>query len=254
MLRMEDIDPPREKPGAADSILATLELLGFEWNERVLYQSSRVDLYRDAANYLLSIGMAYPCSCSRREIEETGSQGPEGTIYPGTCRSGHDITRNAKALRVVTDSIKIGFSDLIHGQFRQNLEQDVGDFIIRRADGLYAYQLAVVVDDAFQGINRIVRGSDLLFSTTRQVYLQQLLGLPQPEYFHLPLVMDENGMKLSKQSMAWPVEIKNPLQSLLKAAHFLGQTPVEATPANLAEFWEWAISTWNTSTVPLHKF
>ena len=254
LLRMEDIDPPREKPGAADSILSTLELLGFEWDGQVLYQSSRIDAYRDAANYLVSHGLAYPCSCSRREIDEFGSPGPQGVIYPGTCRGGHDTTRNPKTLRILTGSVEIGFHDLIHGRFRQSLEQDVGDFIIRRADSLYAYQLAVVVDDAFQGITRIVRGSDLLFSTPRQIFLQQLLGLPQPEYSHLPLVMDENGKKLSKLSLAWPVDTDNPLQGLLRAARFLGQTPVEEIPSNLAEFWEWAIPSWNTATIPVQKF
>ena len=254
LLRMEDIDPPRERPGAADSILTTLELLGFEWDEPVLYQSSRIEAYRDAATYLLSQGLAYPCSCSRREIDEFGSPGPEGVIFPGTCRTGHDHTRATKALRVRTDQVEVVFFDQIHGVFRQNLERDVGDFIIRRADGLYAYQLAVVVDDAFQDISHIVRGSDLLFSTPRQRFLQQLLGLPQPEYTHLPLVMDENGKKLSKQSQAWPIDTTDPLHTLLNAAGFLGQAPGKDRPSNLAEFWEWAICNWNMATIPLQRF
>jgi glutamyl-Q tRNA(Asp) synthetase len=254
LLRMEDIDPPRERPGAADSILTTLDLLGFEWDEPVLYQSSRIEAYREAATYLLSQGLAYPCSCSRREIDEFGSPGPQGVIYPGTCRTGHDLTRATKALRVRTDQVEVVFSDQIHGVFRQNLERDVGDFIIRRADGLYAYQLAVVVDDAFQDISHIVRGSDLLFSTPRQRLLQQLLGFPQPEYTHLPLVMDENGKKLSKQSQAWPIDTTDPLQTLLKAAGFLGQAPEKDRPSNLAEFWEWAICNWKMATIPLQRF
>jgi glutamyl-Q tRNA(Asp) synthetase len=254
LLRMDDIDPPREKPGAADSILTTLELLGFEWDEQVLYQSSRIDAYQEAAGYLVSSGLAYPCSCSRREIDEFGTPGPQGVIYPGTCRGGHDTTRDAKAIRVMTNSVELGFSDQIFGGFRQNLDRDVGDFIIRRSDSLYAYQLAVVVDDAFQQISRVVRGSDLLFSTPRQLFLQQLLGLPLPEYSHLPLVMDENGKKLSKQNMALPVDTKNPLQTLLQAARFLGQTPAAEIPSNLAEFWEWAISSWDTATIPVQKF
>lgn len=254
LLRMEDIDPPREKPGAADSILATLELFGLEWDGPVLYQSSRIDAYREAASSLLSNGVAYPCSCSRREIDELGTPGLQGTIYPGTCRSGFDTTRDAKAIRVQTNSVKIPFTDLVQGGFRQNLQQDVGDFIIRRADGLYAYQLAVVVDDAFQSITHIVRGSDLLFSTPRQVYLQQLLNLPLVEYLHLPLVMGEDGKKMSKQSMSWPVDIDNPLQTLLRAARFLGQIPNDEPPANLVEFWEWAISNWNRETIPDKRY
>jgi len=239
LLRMEDIDPPREKPGAADAILRALELFGFEWDEQVLYQSSRIDAYQDASSYLLSQGLAYPCSCSRKEIEQSGKPGPEGIIYPGTCRNGRNTARNAKTLRVIADSVEISFPDLIHGRFRQNLEQDVGDFIVRRADGLYAYQLAVVIDDAFQDITRIVRGSDLLFSTPRQIYLQRLFGLPQPEYSHLPLVMNEDGKKLSKQSLSWPVDSHDPLRSLLQAARFLGQIPSTDAPSNLDEFWEW---------------
>jgi len=254
LLRMEDIDPPREKPGAADSILAALELFGLEWDGPVLYQSSRIDDYQEAASSLMTNGVSYPCSCSRREIDELGTPGLQGTIYPGTCRNGCDTTRDAKAIRVRTNSVKIAFTDLVQGEFKQNLEQDVGDFIIRRADGLYAYQLAVVIDDAFQGITRIVRGSDLLFSTSRQVYLQQLLNMPLVEYIHLPLVMGKDGKKLSKQSSSWPVDRDNPLQTLLRAARFLGQIPNGEIPANLTEFWEWAISNWNRETIPVQKY
>ncbi len=254
LLRMEDIDPPRERPGAADSILATLELFGLEWDEPVLSQSSRTGAYADAAESLLSSGLAYRCSCSRREIQEAGIKGGEGVIYPGTCRNGYDAARDSKTVRVITDSIDIGFTDLIHGRFRQNLEQDVGDFVIRRADGLYAYQLAVVVDDAFQGITRVVRGSDLLFSTPRQVYLQQLLGLPQPEYAHLPLVLGADGKKLSKQSQAWPVNTDEPVQTLLRASEFLGQVAEKDGPATIDEFWDWAISNWDRHKVPVQRY
>ncbi len=254
LLRMEDIDPPREEPGAADSILATLELFGMEWDGQVLYQSSRIDAYANAAESLFSSGLAYRCSCSRREIQDSVFKGSEGLIYPGTCRNGHDPSREVHTLRVITDSVEIGFADLIHGRFKQDLEHDVGDFVIRRADGLYAYQLAVVVDDAFQNITNIVRGSDLLFSTPRQVYLQQLLGLPKTEYTHLPLVMGDDGRKLSKQSLAWPVDTSNPLTTLLNAAEFLGQKPDRDRPSNLNEFWEWAIAAWSITTIPVQKF
>ena len=253
LLRMEDIDPPREKPGAAASILATLEMFGFEWDEPVLYQSSRIEAYAEAAGQLVADGLAYRCSCSRKEIETSGVKGGEGIIYPRTCRSGYDDSREVKTLRVITDSVNIGFSDLIHSKFNQNLQQDVGDFVIRRADGLYAYQLAVVVDDAFQDITHVVRGSDLLFSTPRQVYLQQLLGLRLLKYAHLPLVMGEDGKKLSKQSMAWPVAVETPVQTLLKAAQFLGQIPTDDTPSNIAEFWDWAISSWSIKSIPIQK-
>jgi glutamyl-Q tRNA(Asp) synthetase len=253
LVRMEDIDPPREKPGAADSILSTLDLFGFEWDGPVLYQSSRIEAYAEAADKLVADGLAFRCSCSRKEIQQAGLKGSEGTIYPGTCRSGYDSSRAVDTLRIVTDAADVCFSDLIHGRFIQNLQQDVGDFVIRRADGLYAYQLAVVVDDAFQGISHVVRGSDLLLSTPRQLFLQQLLGLPLPEYAHLPLVLGEDGTKLSKQSMAWPVGVDNPLDTLLKAAGFLGQVPSEETPSNMDEFWEWAISSWDRNRVPIQK-
>jgi glutamyl-Q tRNA(Asp) synthetase len=251
---MEDIDPPREKPGAADSILATLERFGFEWDEPVLFQSSRIQAYAEAANHLVANGLAYRCSCSRKEIQASGIKGSEGTIYPGTCRSGFDASREVKTLRVITNAEQTVFSDLIHDLFKQNLQQDVGDFVVRRADGLYAYQLAVVVDDAFQNITHVVRGSDLLLSTPRQVYLQQLLDLPLPEYAHLPLVMGDDGKKLSKQSMAWPVDETHPLQTLLKAAEFLGQIPNEEIPSNLDEFWQWAVSSWDREKVPIQKY
>lgn len=254
LLRMEDIDPPRERPGAADSILATLDLFGLEWDGPVLYQSNRIQAYVAAADHLLSAGVAYRCSCSRREIQESGIKGREGMIYPGTCRKGHDPGSDTMTLRVNTTASEVVFSDLIHGRFRQDLERDVGDFVIRRADGLYAYQLAVVVDDAFQGITRIVRGSDLLFSTPRQAYLQLLLGLPLPEYAHLPLVLGEDGKKLSKQDLAWPVDTTDPLRTLLRAAEFLGQIPERDGPANLEEFWEWAISDWAIERVPIQRY
>ncbi len=254
LVRMEDIDPPREKPGAADSILSTLELFGFEWDEPVLYQSSRIQAYAEAAEFLISSGLAYSCSCSRKEIQQSGIAGSEGVIYPGTCRSGYDSSRNVQTLRVITDGAEILFSDLIHGKFSQNLQQEVGDFVVRRADGLYAYQLAVVVDDALQNITHVVRGSDLLISTPRQLFLQQLLGFPLPEYAHLPLVLGEDGKKLSKQSMAWPVDESNPVETLLKAAEFLGQVPDQETPANIAEFWQWAVSSWNLKSVPIQKY
>lgn len=250
LLRMEDIDPPREKPGAADSILATLERFGFEWDEAVLYQSSRIEAYIEAANHLVADGLAYRCSCSRKEIQASGLKGSEGTIYPGTCRSGFDASRDVKTLRVVTCAEETSFSDQVHNLFKQNLQQDVGDFVVRRADGLYAYQLAVVVDDAFQNITHVVRGSDLLLSTPRQVYLQQLLGLPLPKYAHLPLVMGEDGKKLSKQNMAWPVDETHPVETLLKAAEFLGQIPADENPSNLNEFWQWAIPSWDLKNVP----
>jgi len=252
LVRMEDIDPPREQPGAASGILATLEAFGFEWDGEILYQNrpARSDAYRQALDRLSDQGKTYPCACSRKEINEAGRMGVEGPIYPGTCRTGLPAGRKARITRVLTDEHRIGFRDLVFGDLQQNIFADAGDFIVRRADGLFAYQLAVVVDDAFQGVNRVVRGADLLRSTPRQIYLQQLLGLPTPIYAHLPLVRDAEGRKLSKQSKAQPVDCGHPLASLLAAWHFLGQAAPGHQPDSLEEFWRLAIDNWDLSQVP----
>lgn len=252
LVRMEDLDPPREKPGAADGILATLEAFGYEWDKEILYQNKphRSDAYRQALDRLSAQDATYRCACTRKEINETGMPGVEGPVYPGTCRKKLPVDRKAKTTRVRTDDTGISFRDLICGEIQQNVLSECGDFIVRRADGLVAYQLAVVVDDAFQGINRVVRGADLLFSTPRQIVLQKLLGLPTPEYAHLPLVLNSNGRKLSKQSLAQPVNNANPMPALLAAWRFLGQTMPESEPEQLDEFWDWAIAKWNILQVP----
>jgi glutamyl-Q tRNA(Asp) synthetase len=249
LVRMEDLDPPREKPGAADDILRTLEAFGFEWDEDVIYQSRRLSAYQDALQGLRTQRIVYPCSCTRREINEAGIAGLEGTRYPGTCRAGLRIDRPARAMRVRTDDEPIGFNDLVCGPVEQNLELQVGDFVVRRRDGLFAYQLAVVIDDAFQGITRIVRGSDLLVSTPRQIYLQRLLTLPTPSHAHLPLVLDSQGQKLSKQDGALPVQKKAPLPALLAALEFLKQPRPPERPTGLAEFWDWALKHWDIRTL-----
>jgi glutamyl-Q tRNA(Asp) synthetase len=250
LVRIEDIDPPREKKGAADDILRTLEAFGLEWDGTVVRQSSRLEIYRDAAHDLLQRGLAYPCTCSRKEIAEDALPGVEGLVYPGRCRTGHQPDRNSSALRVRTEPEILSFNDRVSGTLTQNLESEVGDFIIRRSDGLAAYQLAVVIDDAFQGITHVVRGADLLLSTPRQIYLQRLLQLSSPLYAHLPLVLDESGKKLSKQSRAQAVEPANPLPALLAALSFLGQPLPQEPPSNVVEFWQWATANWNNRTIP----
>ncbi len=250
LVRIEDIDPPREKKGAADGILRTLEAFGLEWDGAVLRQSSRLEAYVDAARDLLTRDLAYPCSCSRKEIADSGIVGIEGPVYPGHCRDGGNTDGGNSALRVITDGAAIFFSDRIAGTLTQKLDTDIGDFVIRRRDGLTAYQLAVVVDDAFQGITHVVRGADLLLSTPRQIYLQRLLGLSEPNYAHLPVVLDENGEKLSKQSRAQPVENHNPLPALLEAYVFLGQSAPEEQPSGVEEFWQWATTQWDAGRIP----
>ena len=246
LLRMEDLDPPREMPGAADGILRTLEAFGFEWDGEVLYQSRRHDAYAAATAALLAAGAAFPCACSRNEIADSGLHGLEGPIYPGTCRHGLPPAREARAVRVRVPDETLTFDDVLQGDVRQNLAKDIGDFIIRRADGCYAYQLAVVVDDAFQGVTDVIRGADLLLSTPRQLFLQRLLRLPQPRYLHLPVAMNPAGEKLSKQTQARPLGGQNPGSLLWLALVFLRQQPPEALKtASIGEIWPWALSHWH---------
>ena len=249
LVRMEDLDRARERPGAASRILRTLEAFGFQWHGPVIYQSRRQEAYRAALDRLVYDGRVYGCGCSRRDIARQGLPGVEGRRYPGTCRQGLPPGRPLRALRLLTDDRPVRFVDRICGPQTQRLETDIGDFVIRRADGLFAYQLAVVVDDAWQGIDQVVRGADLLLSTPRQIYLQRLLSLPTPVYGHLPLVLDEAGRKLSKQRRARPVDPRDPVTALLAAFHFLGQPAPPERPSSLDEFWDWAIRNWTLKRV-----
>ncbi|MEN8179290.1 MAG: tRNA glutamyl-Q(34) synthetase GluQRS [Pseudomonadota bacterium] len=250
LLRMEDLDQTREVKGAADEILRTLDRFGFEWDGEVVYQSRLSARYADALDRLLKEDFAYPCGCTRKEINLAACKGIEGSVYPGTCSRVLRPGRQARAMRLRTFDTDVDFQDRIQGLGRQNLARDIGDFVIRRADGYHAYQLAVVVDDAWQGIGQVVRGADLLLSTPRQRYLQQLLGLAEPDYAHLPLAVDENHRKLSKQYRAAPVERRNPMRALLQALEHLGQVLPPQRPTTLDEFWQWAISHWSIANVP----
>jgi glutamyl-Q tRNA(Asp) synthetase len=244
LLRMEDLDPPREQPGAADSILRTLEIFGLEWDGPVLYQHTRLDAYQTAIDELLKTGTAFPCACTRSEIADSGLIGLEGPVYPGTCRDGLG-DRPARAIRVRVNPGPVNFEDTLQGGCSQNLEQEIGDFVIRRADGYFAYQLAVVTDDAFQGISHVVRGADLLLSTPRQIHLQNLLSLPIPIYTHLPVAVDAHGQKLSKQTGAGPIQTTDPASTLFEALGFLSQTPpAELKNSPVRELLDWAISHW----------
>jgi len=250
LVRMEDLDRTREVPGAADEILRTLDAFGLSWDGAVLYQSRRTDAYAMALKQLATRGFAYPCGCTRREIALHGHRGPEGPVYPGTCRDGLPPGRAARSVRLHVGSARIGFTDAIQGQQDQDLAAAVGDFVLRRADGIHAYQLAVVVDDAEQGITDVVRGADLLSSTPRQILLQRHLGLPKPTYAHLPLAVDAAGRKLSKSLAALPVDRADPLPALLGAWRFLGQPEPSERPENIAEFWSWALATWDRYAIP----
>ena len=255
LVRMEDLDQTREVPGAAADILRTLEAFGFAWDGDILYQSQRAAAYGEALAHLQEQGLTFACNCSRRAIAAAGILGPEGPLYPGTCRSmgsqrPAQEVKSPIAIRLRVNSPPITFHDRVQGPVTQDLVAEVGDFVLRRADGLFAYQLAVVVDDAFQGITDIVRGADLIRSTPRQMLLHRLLGLPTPTYAHLPLARDRLGRKLSKSDAAAPVDPRNPLPALLQAWTFLGQPTLEKRRGTLASFWEQALTCWDLSRVP----
>ena len=253
LVRIEDIDAPRAVPGAADDILKTLEGFGFEWDGEVVFQSRRIDLYHAALVRLQLAGHVYPCSCSRSEIAAATSRRSidGGLVYPGTCRAGLKDGAAARAWRLRVPDREFILHDRVQGESRQNLERDVGDFVLLRADGQYAYQLAVVVDDAAQGVNAVVRGVDLLDSTARQVWLQQCLELPEPCYAHLPVAVNRAGEKLSKQTQAAAVFPEQGTVVLARVLRFLGyQVPDDLGRASTAEFWRWAIGEWSIAKVP----
>jgi glutamyl-Q tRNA(Asp) synthetase len=243
LVRIEDVDEGRSVAGAAEAILELLAALGMQWDGEVVWQSRRKHLYQAASERLQ--GHAYPCGCNRREIADSRlGLAPDGAaIYPGTCRNGLAPGRVARSLRVrvpaASDDL-IAFDDRLAGHVCQRLESESGDFVLKRADGFWAYQLAVVVDDAEQGVTDVVRGADLLDSTPRQIYLQRLLGVPTPRYLHVPVVRNADGEKLSKQTGA--VAVVAGLAALLDAARGLG-LPVGA-PATLAAFWRTAVPAW----------
>jgi len=249
LVRMEDVDETRTVPGAADHILRTLDAFGFQWQGQVLVQSHRKTLYSDVIAELRLERLAFDCGCSRAEISASARQGPEGPIYPGTCRDRLPAGKRARSVRLRVTNQAIGFNDRIAGPQHQDLAAELGDFVIRRADGYTAYQLAVVVDDAEQAITQVVRGADLLRSTPRQIYLQGLLGLPTPGYAHVPLVLGPDRRKLSKQDRAHPVAAENPLPALLSGWDFLGQLPPPEPPTSINAFWQWAIANWDIDRV-----
>lgn len=253
LVRMEDVDLPRCIAGAADDILRTLVAFGFEWDGPVLYQSQRTEAYAAALEQLIGKRLVYGCACSRKEISDSATRPAidGGLVYPGTCRTGLANGQSPRAWRLRVDNAPVIFDDRLQGQVMQRLESDVGDFVLRRADGLFAYQLAVTVDDDFQGISHIVRGADLLASTPRQLWLQRCLELPVPSYAHLPVAVNAAGEKLSKQTRAVALDMSATAVQLLAALRFLGQpAPAELARAGLAEIWAWALAHWSFAAIP----
>ena len=252
LLRIEDVDEPRSRPDAEAQILTALERYGFEWDGAIVRQSERTSLYEEALARLRKAGRVYACACTRHELEIAPLGIAGERVYPGTCRGGllpAHRGRRQHAWRVRVDDEVRACKDRLQAAQRQELASDVGDFVVKRADGLFAYQLAVVVDDAAQGITDVVRGADLLSSTPRQVLLQDLLGLPTPTYLHVPVAINAAGEKLSKQTRAAQLP-DAPLPVLLAAWHFLDQPPPPEPPANAAEFWTWARASWKVTRLP----
>lgn len=244
LVRMEDLDPPREMPGAQTAILQTLEAYGLIWDGEVVRQSDRHEAYDAAIERLRAAGLAYACTCSRKDLAAFAGS------YPGFCRhAGHGPQDAAIRLRV--PDARHSFVDRVQGEYGQHLGQEVGDFVIRRRDGLYAYQLAVVLDDAWQGITDVVRGADLLDSTPRQLYLQEALGLPRPRYLHVPLLIQPDGHKLGKRYRSPPLEPHQAAPLLLRALRALGQQPdpamADALPPTILS---WAIRHWRAEAIP----
>jgi glutamyl-Q tRNA(Asp) synthetase len=243
LVRIEDIDPPREQPGASDLIIEALERYGFEWDGDVIFQSASREAHEAALQRLIDRELAYPCACSRKDLANA-QRGPLGIIYPGTCRAGCDAEETA--IRVRTTDDPITFEDRLQGTITQRLESESGDFVIRRRDGLIAYQLAVVVDDELQRVTEIVRGIDIIDSTPRQIWLQRLLGFRTPSYAHIPVITHPDGDKLSKLTGAPAIPLDEVRTVLVAALEALQQgPPPDLARAALREIWQWAETNWN---------
>lgn len=259
LLRMDDLDTPRQMPGMADDILRTLEDFGLLWDGEISWQSRHREEYRLAFEGLQRQGLIYACGCSRREIAQAASAphpDDDAIPYPGTCRDGLRPGAPVRSWRVRVPDEELCFHDLRRGRICQNLRQSCGDFALRRGDGEFAYQLAVVVDDALTGVNQVVRGDDLLASTPRQIYLQRLLALPQPQYCHLPLVQGPGGTKLSKRDNLVSHQLGGCRgregELLWKILGFLGQEPPQGlVGADCREMLQWGVKHFDAARIPL---
>jgi glutamyl-Q tRNA(Asp) synthetase len=255
LVRIEDVDTPRTVAGATEEIVSALAALGLEHDGEIVHQSARGAIYAEALERLRHAGCVYRCGCSRREIADSGLRGPEGPVYPGTCRSDAALFRDAAApalgdcaVRMSVPAGSVRFEDRVQGEVVQDVAREIGDFVLRRRDGLFAYQLAVVVDDALQGVTDVVRGADLLGSTARQIVLQRALGFATPRYLHFPVAVDAAGEKLSKQTRARPVDVREGAQLIARALAFLGQEPMDPdTPGRMLAR---AVRSWDARRIP----
>ncbi len=251
LLRIEDIDIPRTVPGSVTAIMNSLNAHGLTWDGDPVFQSQRTHLYRAALEQMAGDGALFGCQCSRRQIAGIARRGDHGYIYPGTCRDRGIAAAGQVAVRVRTDYRPVCFEDTIQSEQCQTLAEEVGDFVVRRADGIFAYQLAVVVDDAAQGVTRIVRGTDILPSTPRQIHLQRLLGLPCPVYLHHPLAVTRAGIKLSKQSRAPALDPAAAASNLFRVLRLLGQRTHPALDRQpVWSIIEWALAHWSPGDIP----
>jgi len=267
LLRIEDVDTQREQKGASIAIIKSLESYGFKWDGKITYQSQRSQYYQEALDALGDF--IYPCSCTRKSLMV--SIGSYSYIYPGLCRDGMtNQDAQSHSIRVLTNDKPVYFIDQCQvfdnkethpptftwsanspQEFCQNVNKDVGDFILKRTDGLWAYQLAVVVDDALQGVTEVVRGADLFDNTPRQIYLQKLLGYSQPDYLHFPVAVNDTGKKLSKQNLSPEISVDQKRATLISALAFLGQRPPTANEfSSLDDLWEWALQNWDINNIP----
>lgn len=241
LLRIDDLDTPRNLKGSAESILKTLEVFGLHWDDRIVYQSQHIDIYDEYLNELANSNLVYPCTCSRKNLAD---------IYSGLCRDKRTPQNEPYSLRIKTDERVISLQDELQGLIAHNLTRQHGDFILKRKDQVFAYQFAVVIDDDRQQVNHVVRGFDLLDSTPRQIYLQQVLELATPGYMHVPVIVDKQGYKLSKQTLATAVDIKTPHIVIFGLLDLLRQNPPrELQNAPATELLDWAIDNWDP--VPL---
>ena len=243
LLRMEDVDRPREVPGAAANIVSTLESFGFEWDGAIVRQAERTAYYASALDALRAQGLTFECSCSRLQLAEEDR-------YPGTCRRGPQVPGTATATRLRVDPGYVQFHDRIQGSYRQDVAAAVGDVILKRRDQLFAYLMAVVVDDAAQGVTHVVRGADLLDDTPRQIHLQRLLGLRAPLYAHLPVLVEADGSKLAKSARSVPLQARAALPQLLSVFDLLGlEPPASLATETIGAAWTWAIRRWDMNRV-----
>jgi glutamyl-Q tRNA(Asp) synthetase len=244
LVRIEDLDRPREVPGSAAGILATLQRFGFEWTGEAVRQSDRTERYAAAIDALRARNLTFECSCSRSQLADERR-------YPGHCLARPPPPGASTATRLRVEPGSLIFSDRIQGRFRQNVSNAVGDFVIRRREGIFAYVFAVVVDDAAQRVTHVVRGADLLDNTPRQIYLQRLLGLDTPAYAHVPVLTEHDGQKLAKSARSVGVSEESVLPQLLNIFKLLGLSPPrDLFCASLSEVWEWAVGRWRIDAVP----